>query len=112
MQKLCTGRCNRRGGACNRRGGAQRLGTDHSTLKRSYLLAPNSDFDDLRHFGKVTQRATQSIKVLDLIHNRSKQYSTPRAILVSEEHWKTFLSSPSWTKSTPTPPPLQMCQHH
>jgi hypothetical protein len=60
--------------------------TDHPTLKRSYLLTPNSDFDDLGHFGKITQRATQPTKALDPIHNISKKYSTPRAILVSGEH--------------------------
>jgi hypothetical protein len=31
---------------------------DHPALKRSYLLALNFDFDDLGHFGKLTQRAT------------------------------------------------------
>jgi hypothetical protein len=79
MQKPYTGRCNR----C---GGAQRLVTDHSTLKQSYLLALNFDFDDLRHFGKLTQRATQPTIALDPIHNRSKQYFTARVILVSGEH--------------------------
>jgi hypothetical protein len=69
--------------------------TDHSSIKQRYLLAPNSNFDDLGHFGKLTQRDTQPTKALDPIHNGSKQYSTPRAILVSGEHRKTFLSSPS-----------------
>jgi hypothetical protein len=45
---------------------------DHPALKRSYLLAPNSDFDDLGHFGKLTQRATQPTKALNPAHNRSK----------------------------------------
>jgi hypothetical protein len=68
---------------------------DHPALKRSYVLAPNSDFDDLGHFGKLTQRATQPTKALDPVHTESKQYSTLRAIIVSGEHQKTFLSSPS-----------------
>jgi hypothetical protein len=31
---------------------------DYPALKRSYLLALNSNFDDLGYFGKLTQRAT------------------------------------------------------
>jgi hypothetical protein len=42
---------------------------DHPALKWSYLLAPNSDFDDLGHFGKLTQRATQPTKAFDPIRN-------------------------------------------
>jgi hypothetical protein len=68
---------------------------DHPALKRSYLLAPDSNFDDLRHFGKLTQRATQPTKALNPVHNGSKQYFTLRAIIVSGEHRKSFLSSPS-----------------
>jgi hypothetical protein len=66
---------------------------DHPALKRSYLLALNFDFNDLGYFGKLTQRDTQPTKVFDLIPNGSKQYSTQRAIIVSKEHRKTFLSS-------------------
>jgi hypothetical protein len=68
---------------------------DHPTLKRSYLLALNSDFDDLGHFEKLTQRATQYTKAFDPVLNGSKQYSTQRVIIESKEHRKTFLSSPS-----------------
>jgi hypothetical protein len=35
-----------------------RVVTDLSTLKWLQLLAPNSDFNDLGHFGKLTQRVT------------------------------------------------------
>jgi hypothetical protein len=66
---------------------------DHPALKRSYLLALNSDFDDLGYFGKLTQRATQHNKAFDPIPNVSKHYSTQRAIIVSKEYRKTFLSS-------------------
>jgi hypothetical protein len=34
-------------------------------------LAPNSNFDDLGHFGKLMQRATHPI-ILDPNHNGSK----------------------------------------
>jgi hypothetical protein len=69
--------------------------TDHPALKRSYLLTPNSDFDDLRHFEKLTQRATQPNKAFDPVLNGSKKYSIQRVIKESKEHRKTFLSSPS-----------------
>jgi hypothetical protein len=85
---------------------------DHPALKRSYLLAPNSDFDDLGYFKKFTQRDTQPTKAFDPVLNGSKQYSTQRAIKESKEHRKIFLSSPSWSTPTPTPSSLQMCQHH
>ena len=71
-----------------------------------------SKLGDLGLYGKLIQRATQPNWILDPKHNGSKQYSTPRDNLISGEKQKTFLASQSWSTSTPTLFPLQMCQHH
>ena len=85
---------------------------ESTSVKRPYLLAPMSKLGDLGLYGKLVQRTTQLNWKFDPKHNGSKQYSTPRANLVSGEHRKIFLASPSWSTSTLTPSPLQMCQQH
>ena len=59
------------------------------------MLTFSSEFDDLGHFGKLTQRAIQSIWLLNPSQNVSKQYFNLKAILISGEHRKASFSSPS-----------------